>query len=163
MCHTVGHRHLVGFAVPGRRNGGGPPVTTRSQVPGYLDRKISLLAVLLVGFANLIGGLIVSHPPRTPISGPDRRYPEALALAKRHTANQWMLGDQLLSELGKPPKFFTTCRQRIEDEFPDQEDDAKRWAHLWKVADAFPAEARRDVGIEVHIAAGLQAASSFSM
>ncbi len=65
-----------------------------------------------------------------------------------------MLGDQLLAELGKPPKFFTTCRQWIEDEFPDQEDDAERWAHLWKVADAFPAEARRDVGIEVHIAAG---------
>jgi hypothetical protein len=82
------------------------------------------------------------------------KYPQALAIAKRRDANLWMLGDQLLADMGKPPKFFTTCQQRIEDAFPDQEDDAKLMAQVWRAADAFPADTRMQVGIEVHIAAG---------
>jgi hypothetical protein len=82
------------------------------------------------------------------------KYPQALAIAKRRDANLWMLGDQLLADMGKPPKFFTTCQQRIEDAFPDQEDDAKLMAQVWRAADAFQADTRMQVGIEAHIAAG---------
>ena len=35
------------------------------------------------------------------------KYPQALAIAKRRDSNLWMLGDQLLADMGKPPKFFT--------------------------------------------------------
>jgi hypothetical protein len=37
------------------------------------------------------------------------KYPQALVIAKRRDANLWMLGDQLLADMGKPPRFFTTC------------------------------------------------------
>jgi len=81
------------------------------------------------------------------------KFSQVLASAKQRDASLWMLGDQLLADMGKPPKFFTTCQEQIEDAFPDI-DDAKQWAQLWKIADAFPAETRMEVGIEAHIAAG---------
>jgi len=64
----------------GEAGGGLGLFPTRSQVSGDIDRKISLLAVPLVGLADLVGGLIVSHSPRTPVTGPDRRNPESFAL-----------------------------------------------------------------------------------
>src|SRR5208337_5376484 len=64
----------------GEAGGGLALLPTRRQVSGDIDRKISLLAVPLVGLADLVGGLILSEPPRTPVTGPDRRHPEALAL-----------------------------------------------------------------------------------
>src|SRR5208337_951847 len=64
----------------GEAGGGLALLPTRSQVSGDIDRKISLLAVPLVGLADLVGGLIVSGPPGATIPDPDRRHPESLAL-----------------------------------------------------------------------------------
>jgi hypothetical protein len=44
--------------------------------------------------------------------------------------------------------------RRIVDAFPDQEDDAKLMAQVWRAVDACPADTRMQVGIGVHIAAG---------
>src|SRR5208337_4604921 len=64
----------------GEAGGGLAVIPTRSQVSGDIDRNVFLLAVPLVGLADLVGGLIVSEPPGSPISAPDRRHPKALVL-----------------------------------------------------------------------------------
>ena len=63
-----------------KREVGLPSSPPAARYPATSTGRISLLAVPLVGLADLVGGLIVSHPPGTPITGPDRRHPEALAL-----------------------------------------------------------------------------------
>src|SRR5208337_1862907 len=78
---------------------------TRSQVSGDIDRKISLLAVPLVGLADLVGGLIVSEPPRTPVTGPGRCHPEALALG---------IGAEPSGTIARGAESFGGCEELVQ-------------------------------------------------
>jgi hypothetical protein len=84
------------------------------------------------------------------------KYPQALALAKRNTAKQGCLATHCSLTWASRRSSSPHANSGSRTHSPI----TKRWAHLWKAADAFPAEAPRDVGIEVHIAAGSPAVGS---